>query len=117
MKKEIADMWVKALRSGKYGQAQGRLAEAGNSFCCLGVLCSLAPQEVGEFIGDLFIYTNSEGNEAGEREKLPRPVREWSGVKGSYGERFTKFSLADLNDYGKTFAEIADIIESEWELL
>ena len=40
MKKEIADKWVEALRSGKYKQGKSALKKD-DSFCCLGVLCDI----------------------------------------------------------------------------
>jgi hypothetical protein len=40
LKKKLRDKWVKALRSGEYEQAIGRLEEAGG-YCCLGVLCAV----------------------------------------------------------------------------
>lgn len=42
MKKEIADKWVAALRSGNYKQTTGMLNRNNESFCCLGVLCEIA---------------------------------------------------------------------------
>ena len=40
MNKDIKTLWVAALRSGDYEQAQGVLKRDGG-FCCLGVLCDL----------------------------------------------------------------------------
>ena len=44
MKKEIADKWVEALRSGEYKQAKERL-QSEDSLCCLGVLCKIAEKD------------------------------------------------------------------------
>jgi hypothetical protein len=41
MKKEIAELWIKALESGKYKQIRRQLANK-DGYCCLGVLCELA---------------------------------------------------------------------------
>lgn len=38
MRKEDANKWLKALRSGDYKQGNGHLKTADNKFCCLGVL-------------------------------------------------------------------------------
>lgn len=46
MKKEIADKWVAALRSGKYQQGKNVLSANENSFCCLGVLCDVVKDQV-----------------------------------------------------------------------
>ena len=40
MRKDVADMWVSALRSGEYAQTTQFLRKGGG-FCCLGVLCDL----------------------------------------------------------------------------
>ena len=45
MKAELKAKWVEALRSGEYEQGEGALKK-GNSYCCLGVLCSLAEREI-----------------------------------------------------------------------
>lgn len=42
MKKEWADKWVKALRSGEFKQGIGGLKDKNNNYCCLGVLCAIA---------------------------------------------------------------------------
>ena len=40
MNNELRNLWVEALRSGKYKQGKGRLRD-GDTYCCLGVLCDL----------------------------------------------------------------------------
>ncbi len=42
MNKSIKNKWVKALESGKFKQAKGRL-KYGNAYCCLGVLVEVTP--------------------------------------------------------------------------
>lgn len=114
MKKEIADMWVKALESGEYKQGKGQLRDIENNFCCLGVLCNLHAQthpktaakqiNIGE-------YCEMTGF-------LPENVIRWSGMssdEGSYGDM--KLSLFWLNDNGYSFQEIAQIIRENWEKL
>lgn len=46
---------------------------------------------------------------------LPKSVRDWLGLSSSSGGfgSVVRASLDHENDHGKTFAEIADIIESE----
>lgn len=101
-KKEVYKRWIKALRSGEYKQSNSRL-RSGSGFCCLGVLCDLAakdggPQWDGSYYG---------------------PVKEhiWAfpddimvDFMVSDGEAFSK--LAEMNDNGKSFKEIADYIEN-----
>lgn len=129
MKQNIMKQWVKALRSGKYKQGTGTLKQydsKGNAqHCCLGVLCELYNQEmrknkkktIPEKIYDndsnfSFGYTRFDGSCDG----LPKSVRDWSGVKNNIGQ-FETENLADLNDLGKKFKTIADIIEKNWEVL
>lgn len=42
MDKKLKAKWVKALRSGRYKQAEGFLKTADGKFCCLGVLCTIS---------------------------------------------------------------------------
>lgn len=132
MKKEIAKKWVKALRSGKYKQGKGYLKQFNSKneprHCCLGVLCELYDQQmkknhkktlyadhmVDSETGTEFISLNQ--HDGG----LPRVVREWANMINPLGE-FIKNDrvqyLADLNDDGKKFSTIANIIEKNVENL
>lgn len=44
MDQRIKQLWLVALRSGKYEQGK-RFLRAGEQYCCLGVLCDLAATE------------------------------------------------------------------------
>jgi hypothetical protein len=111
MKQEIAERWVKALRSGDYEQAFSKLTD-GVGYCCLGVLCHLYDPKLFKEDGTYM-----------ERDKdLPRAVRAWSGVRGEMGnfyndEKRKGMELAWLNDRGNSFRKIASIIEENWEYL
>lgn len=118
---ENAKKWVAALRSGKYKQTQNRLASVDSAtgevtgYCCLGVACELAkaagvdiPTYVGGGGRSLF-YGN-------EETTLPSSVQRWLGVDDDevdlkYAGKDT--SLAGLNDGGKSFKQIARIIEQK----
>jgi hypothetical protein len=135
--KAIAAEWVKRLRSGEYPQTTGSLEHTKNSdsvkggqrqvgYCCLGVLSLMASEEgiVERWetaYGD--VYYGTPGTPQKCSAALPDAVQEWSGVKTGFGKRSTsegdwKSSLSDLNDgQKKTFAEIADVIEAEYERL
>lgn len=77
--------WVKALRSGRFGQTRFELENEG-CFCCLGVLCEVA---------DI------------DKVDIGPAYRKLDSIVGDYGP------LVDLNDNeGKSFAEIADWIEA-----
>lgn len=107
MKKEIKERWVAALRSGNFRQAQGYLSKNGG-YCCLGVLCELAAEdgvvEKGE--RDEFSTLYDE-----EGYVLPPAVIAWAGVEDEYGR--DSLGLAEKNDHGTPFNEIADIIEKK----
>jgi hypothetical protein len=112
MRKEIAESWVKALRSDKYRQGDGYLKkhdEDGNQFCCLGVLCEVMGMELHswdeEVLDDEKMKLTGIGTEDGELEE-PVTYR---------GKVYT--NLAALNDAGAPFKHIADVIEANWEKL
>jgi hypothetical protein len=147
MKKEIADLWVAALRSGEYQQEKGTLVKVDHDngdilgYCCLGVLCELAVKagvpvtkdggqdESDEPDDSYYTSITFDNNDA----LTPESVRKWSGLRSSDGsvadwpmdpsEEYTNLendfptSLAGLNDGGKTFNEIADLIEKHYEVL
>ena len=115
MKKEVADKWTKALRSGKYEQGTNYLVHA-DMHCCLGVLCKLAIKDGVK----LKVETGQTGTMAfdGEEQTLPHTVVAWAGMssyQGVYDDK--ENSLAILNDGGKPFEHIAKLIEENWEVI
>ena len=119
MKKEIADKWVAALRSGEYKQREGGLAnEKRTKHCCLGVLCELAIKEGVEMLVEVrpdmpkdMYFEDSAGG-------LPYSVQEWAGVASANGRLYGGISVATLNDDMKyDFGRIANIIEESWKEL
>lgn len=111
MNPEIKQEWVAALRSGKYKQGRKRL-NTDDKYCCLGVLCEIAVAHgITEKAtpSDLFNITCYGGCNT---SSLPREVVEWSGVS-AYGDLSGQRSLSELNDIGRSFSEIATIIEAE----
>ena len=113
-----AKAWVAALRSGEFKQAKQSLhlkdEVAGDSFCCLGVACKMFDDDNP---GALRISRNHGTMEYDSWGSiLPYAVQQWLGLGDTTGgfDRGNK-SLASQNDSGKSFAEIADIIESEPE--
>lgn len=111
MKKDVADKWVAALRSGEYKQTRSLLKDS-NGYCCLGVLCEIVGQEFS-------VDYNGGYRCDGHQSSLPPKVRELSGLGTDFGDRplAPAHSLSAINDNGKAFSEIADIIEKEWESL
>lgn len=103
MNAEVKEVWVDALRSGKYQQGRGRLKYE-KSYCCLGVLCDLYLKQTGN-IG----WTKAESHVysfGGARTYPPEIVSDWAQV----AEQHTTL-LATKNDNGHSFEEIAEYIE------
>jgi hypothetical protein len=98
--------WVEALRSGEYEQAIRRLHREG-AHCCLGVACRVAGLTDEELGG----YANL------THQRRWGKVRDFFGLRDGFGsynvdDGYSR-CLTDDNDEGKSFAQIADIIESE----
>lgn len=122
MKQAIKRLWIDALRSGEYEQGHRVLvlATAGvdRKYCCLGVLCQLAVNnrvpidvtvEYSTVVGDDVLAYD------GVRFNLPESVIEWAGL-GSDNPSVSTMdgsgtTLADMNDNGASFNQIALEIE------
>lgn len=96
--------WVQALRSGKYSQTTNKLQDS-NGFCCLGVACKL-------FIPPNEIEFNSSGFLLGSMPDFQSESPRWLKDVSEDFLTKTNTSLAQLNDGGFTFDEIADLIEA-----
>lgn len=97
MKKEIADMWCDALRSGEYKQVKGTLCgirkDGEVGYCCLGVLTDLYMKErkekkKGLNFSDFTKLSGEEDNDYnikplweidGNRGSIPEAVAQWAG--------------------------------------
>ena len=105
-----AKKWIKALRSGEYKQTKEFL-RIGDKFCCLGVACDLYGKSKKIPWDDVLFLD--------EREHLPQIVIEWLGLNNGEGEFQSTIKgenfLTGLNDSGRRFKTIANIIESEPE--
>jgi hypothetical protein len=124
MNKENMQKWVAALRSGDYTQARSVLRKKDtNEMCCLGVLCDLYTKanDDGKWIdktdvvdansstlGQVFNYEGSEFV-----GMPPRDIIAWSGLSVNRYDSFWG-ALAESNDTGSTFEEIADKIEAKF---
>jgi len=110
MKKEIAELWITALKSDEYKQTRGTLKDE-KGYCCLGVLCDLYLKEKDTLWEDLVSL---------RAKYLPKEVREWSGVQSSAGKISDDKAVKCLsyeNDSGLTFVEISAIIKLYQEVL
>jgi hypothetical protein len=129
MNQGIKKKWIEALLSKLYKRGYGRLHDSeSDEYCCLGVLCELATQE--------HVCTRTEGTRAalydgetllenvpwthtfydGETQTLPLSVQEWAGLdSGNPGvlQKATWTTLAELNDGGASFAQLAVIIDEQ----
>jgi hypothetical protein len=102
-------MWVRALRSGKYGWGKEELHPKDGKFCCLGVLCEVAIKQ-----GIISSYRHHLGI-------LPEKVQNWIGLGSDVGDMAIYIkdedSLAGINDSAKRnpFTKIANLIEKKPE--
>jgi hypothetical protein len=115
MNATIAARWIESLRSGDYQQGKNLLKQKYDSgqdaYCCLGVLCELylqdhpdspfqpalqpnSPRATSDN-GDLYLFGR-------EWEVPPKEIQEWAGISKSSCEE-----LAEYNDTGESFAELA----------
>ena len=133
MNPDVKARWVAALRSGEYGQCQGRLADGKGGYCCLGVLAKVE--------GDLVLDQYADGpderwavpdgyggfNAYGlERNQAMKYGLDWDGLyvhpaitaldSGKYETPNTQLGIfAALNDRAEwSFAQIADYIEENF---
>lgn len=117
MKKEVKQKWTAALRSGEYQQGRKVLRTAEGQFCCLGVLCDLYSKE----IGTEWKFEEGEWKFLGKAGLLPVAVARWAGLT-TYDPAVTyhdnngepkQYYLSALNDTGKEFPILSNIIEAQ----
>jgi len=121
MNKRVKKKWLWWLRSGRYDQARTRLLKedmSGNaSFCCLGVLCNIHAEETGKGYWEHNRYYSDGASAGGVSVQLPSEVVDWAGLSQESprvtDSAYELRSLANMNDNGMTFDEIADIIEEQ----
>lgn len=98
--------WVKALRSGRYDQHDGDLAnKQGTAFCCLGVLADIQGCLWRDDLHALIPVDPKTGWRVGEGTLT---MKKFCGGLTDDDQSI----LAGMNDEGKSFAEIADFIET-----
>lgn len=111
MLNENAKQCVAALRSGEYPQGFGCMRDKDDRYCILGVFCEVYHQATGKLAPELYVYTGYYLY-GGRGARLPFEVRDWVGLEscdGSYDDSV----LSVDNDNRMSFAELADLIESE----
>jgi hypothetical protein len=123
---ENAKKWVAKLRDPSVKQTTGTLHDREtDGYCCLGVACMLYQAEVGDlWITEIGIDGNARlaTQYDGSSSLLPTKVMNWLGLATEGGVHYPSpedadegpsASLAELNDDGSTFQQIADRIEEE----
>lgn len=124
MNSTIKAKWLERLRDPEIKQGRGTLkAEVDGEmlYCCLGVLCEIAVEEgiikESTFNEESNSYAyqngvNTEGHPIVEFGVLPSNVARWAGFGGDVNPWISGAGgLAAMNDDGKSFNDIADIIE------
>ena len=97
------EKWLKALRGEEYKQASSSLY-TGRGYCCLGLLAELdgnLPIRPPRYKNDIFLGVSSRGDRMFYSIGLPL---------------VEAHRLADKNDMGQSFKEIADYIEKYVEV-
>jgi hypothetical protein len=114
MNARIKDLWVAALRSGKYRQTKRVLADK-DGYCCLGVLCEVAIQDGMNLRVDPNYHRDDMTVKSYDGATTVPPQKVWMDWAGmpEANPYVAYSSLATLNDGGKSFKFIADIIERE----
>ncbi len=117
MKKDVAEKWVAALRSGKYEKGTCVLKTSDGRYCCLGVLTEV----MGFPIDAKDVLLSKETMEACEMKSYDGTI---IGPKtdGSVSQILTRYNdgaygAGQYNMEPHSFAQIADIIEQNWEKL
>ena len=110
---EKLQIWITALRSGKYIQGKDDLRsfakdkDTPERFCCLGVLCDILDNTkwnkklAGIYKENRWLYIDQGGY-------LPTKIREMVGLSTK-----EENGLVLMNSAGKSFNEIANYIEME----
>lgn len=99
--------WIAALRSGEYKQGTDFLCSSDDKFCCLGVACDLLGVDWQQCPSGVWAAN-------AKTSTLPPDLQYKLGL-GPTGFLYPRGeALANLNDGGKSFLEIADIIEQNW---
>jgi hypothetical protein len=117
MNQDIREEWTRRLRSGEYEQGRALLcrvfAGGRKEYCCWGVLCDMAVEDdviAAELVGTTVIY-----GPARARHMPPLQVLVWAGVPymgDGYAVPAGIFDqLAEMNDVGVPFSEIANRID------
>ena len=104
MNPKIKEKWVEALKSNKYCQGKNYLRQK-DRYCCLGVLCDLMDSSKWEMVSKMN-HRYSYGNYT---DVLDYRMRKQAGISF-----LQMLLLMRMNDSGKTFEEIAKVIDTQF---
>lgn len=105
-KEQLREEWLAALESDDYRQTCMWL-QAGDRYCCLGVACKVAERHGVEVIKDEF----GDGI-AGSSLAVQEAVKAAFGFRHGKGGIVNGKSLAEHNDAGRSFKEIATLVRT-----
>lgn len=119
--KEFGQKWLTALRSGKFIQGRDNLVnwednedQNHKTYCCLGVACHIAnPGNDKMMSGMGYPYQISNDFNLG----IPELLTVGDAKQDSVDMKQFVWIVANLNDQGQDFFEIADWIEANVEMI
>ena len=126
MEKKQAMKWVKALLSGKYKQTDGKLKKVyknGNvkGHCCLGVLAEISKCDQESILAEDLLDNVSMQRQCGINTHDGEARGEEGGIiyfaAKIDGKEKEFSSLADANDEGASFEQIAEYIKKNYQNL
>jgi hypothetical protein len=108
MNPDVKKRWVRALRSGKYMQGKGKL-KSDRGYCCLGVLAQIEGKlDQSAPGGECLTATGKHSPKAGKFLGILSPsFARYCGLT-----RKTQVDLAEMNDEGADFKQIANHINA-----
>lgn len=109
LNRPLVRQWINMLRSGEYTQGRHRLRskrQTNDEFCCLGVLCDIAPTVEWQPAPKGVDAYNATVGVHKSAISLPKPVLWLAGLTEKQ-----ESELIELNDDGKGFEEIAQYLE------
>ena len=111
------ELWIAALRSGKYKQGRNGLHNLDSqTYCCLGVACEVS--SLGHWSTPTIIGFSSYIDKSAQQLQticLTQEVKEFYGLTTYIAEDFEN-ELIRLNDSGEDFESIATWIENSYKV-
>jgi len=112
MQEDLKQKWLEALRSGEFKQGRAVLHNTDdNSFCCLGVLCTVDDNVKAVRVNDMHstVFKFPQDSDGEHTGVLPRTYTDEIGLSPNLAS-----SLMSLNDSAAyNFEKLAEIIEKE----